>query len=238
MALMPSGTMTSTTAPWWPDRAQRSLLHRLSRYPQEFISALKWGYLYQGQWSIWQKQRRGTPCFGLTPATFVTFLQNHDQIANSGHGLRCHGLTSPGRYKALTAMMLLGPGTPMLFQGQEFASSSPFFYFADFEEALDRLVRQGRAESLHQFPSIAQPEMQAHLPDPAAPRPLPVRSSIFPNASATPRSTRSTAIYCGYGVRILCFAPSARAGWTGPSWGRKPSCCVFSARIAMIGCWW
>jgi maltooligosyltrehalose trehalohydrolase len=56
----------------------------------------------------------------------------------------------------------------MLFQGQEFAASSPFFYFADFEEELAQLVRQGRAESLRQFPSIAQPEMQAHLPDPAA----------------------------------------------------------------------
>jgi maltooligosyltrehalose trehalohydrolase len=138
--------------------------------PQEFISALKWGYLYQWQWYTWQKQRRGTPCFGLEPATFVTFIQNHDQIANSGHGLRCHRLSSPGRYKALTAVMLLGPGTPMLFQGQEFAASSPFFYFADFEGDLARLVCQGRAESLRQFPSIDQPEMQACLPDPADPK--------------------------------------------------------------------
>jgi maltooligosyltrehalose trehalohydrolase len=75
-------------------------------------------------------------------------------------------VTSPGQYKALTAVMLLGPGTPMLFQGQEFAASSPFFYFADFEAELARLVCQGRAESLRQFPSIAQPEMQVRLPDP------------------------------------------------------------------------
>src|SRR5206468_5586038 len=47
---------------------------------QEFISAIKWGYLYQGQWYTWQKQRRSTPGFGLHPATFVTFLQNHDQV--------------------------------------------------------------------------------------------------------------------------------------------------------------
>ena len=51
--------------------------------PQEFISAVKWGYLYQGQLYTWQKQRRGTPGLGLQPATFVTFLQNHDQVANS-----------------------------------------------------------------------------------------------------------------------------------------------------------
>jgi maltooligosyltrehalose trehalohydrolase len=138
--------------------------------PQEFISAFKWGYLYQGQRYTWQKQRRGTPAFGLKPATFVTFFQNHDQIANSGRGLRCHLLTSPGRYKALTAVLLLGPGTPMLFQGQEFAASSPFFYFADFPEALARLVCQGRAESLKQFRSLDNPAMQAGLPHPEDPR--------------------------------------------------------------------
>jgi maltooligosyltrehalose trehalohydrolase len=138
--------------------------------PQEFISACKWGYLYQGQRYTWQKQRRGTPAFGLRPATFVTFFQNHDQIANSGRGLRCHLLTSPGRYKALTAVLLLGPGTPMLFQGQEFAASSPFFYFADFPEALARLVCQGRAASLQQFRSLDNPAMQAGLPHPEDPR--------------------------------------------------------------------
>jgi maltooligosyltrehalose trehalohydrolase len=137
--------------------------------PQEFISAMKWGYLYQGQWYTWQKQPRGTPGFGLKPATFVTFLQNHDQVANSARGLRCHVLTSPGRYKALTALMLLGPGTPMLWQGQEFAASSPFFYFADHRQELAKLVYQGRVEFLSQFRSIATPAMQADLPDPADP---------------------------------------------------------------------
>jgi maltooligosyltrehalose trehalohydrolase len=138
--------------------------------PQELISALKWGYLYQGQWYRWQKQRRGTPTFGLKPATFVTFIQNHDQIANSSSGLRCHQLTSPGRYRAMTAVMLLGPGTPMLFQGQEFAASSPFLFFADHNEELSALVRRGRAEFLSQFPSIACPEIQSRLPDPGDPR--------------------------------------------------------------------
>src|SRR5207237_3635556 len=86
--------------------------------PQEFVSAVKWGYLYQGQRYGWQKKRRGTPATDLAPAQFVVYTQNHDQIANSGWGLRCHLLTSPGRFRAMTALMLLAPGTPMLFQGQ------------------------------------------------------------------------------------------------------------------------
>jgi maltooligosyltrehalose trehalohydrolase len=136
---------------------------------QEFVSAMKRGFLYQGQHYRWQKKRRGAPTIGVPPAAFVTFIQNHDQIANSARGHRRHALTSPGRYKAMTALMLLGPGTPMLFQGQEFAASAPFLYFADHKPELARLVRRGRTDFLRQFPALAAPEMQGRLPDPADP---------------------------------------------------------------------
>lgn len=134
--------------------------------PQEFLSAMKWGYLYQGQWYTWQKQGRGTPSLDIKPASFITFLQNHDQVANSAHGQRCHQLASPGIYRAMSALMLLGPGTPMLFMGQEFCASSPFLYFADHHPELGRLVREGRGKFLKQFPSLARPEIQSCLPDP------------------------------------------------------------------------
>ncbi|MGE5440225.1 MAG: malto-oligosyltrehalose trehalohydrolase [Bacteroidota bacterium] len=138
--------------------------------PQEFISAFKWGYLYQGQYYSWQKKKRGTQSFHLRPENFCTFIQNHDQIANSGRGQRIHELTSPGKYKAMTALFLLAPGTPMLFQGQEFASSNPFYYFADHNKELAQKVAEGRSEFLAQFPSLATPEMQWCLPDPASQR--------------------------------------------------------------------
>lgn len=136
--------------------------------PQEFISAAKWGYLYQGQRYKWQKKRRGTPALDLHPANFVTFIQNHDQVANSGKGERCSRLTSHSRLKAMTALLLLGPGTPMLFQGQEFNSSSPFYYFADHKPDLAKLVSKGRREFLAQFPSLALPATQALLVEPHA----------------------------------------------------------------------
>jgi maltooligosyltrehalose trehalohydrolase len=138
--------------------------------PQEFISALKWGYLYQGQRYSWQKKRRGTPTFGIRPSAFVNYIQNHDQIANSARGQRGHVLSGIGRFKAMTAVLLLGPGTPMLFQGEEFATSSPFYFFADHHPDLARLVCAGRAKFLAQFPSVALPEIQACLPDPADPK--------------------------------------------------------------------
>jgi maltooligosyltrehalose trehalohydrolase len=134
--------------------------------PQEFISAMKWGYLYQGQRYKWQKKRRGTPALDIAPAAFVSFIQNHDQVANSGRGLRCHELTSPGRYRAMTALLLLGPATPMLFQGQEFAASSPFLFFADHKPELAGLVLKGRRKFLEQFRSLATREAQSRVDPP------------------------------------------------------------------------
>jgi maltooligosyltrehalose trehalohydrolase len=136
--------------------------------PQEFISAVKWGYLYQGQWYEWQRKNRGAPAFGLEPNQFVNFIQNHDQIANSLCGLRLQQLTSPGRLRALTALLLLAPGTPMLFQGQEFGASTPFLYFADHNPELAKLVARGRKEGLTQFPSIASAEAESLLADPGS----------------------------------------------------------------------
>lgn len=133
---------------------------------QEFVSSLKHGYLYQGQWYRWQGKRRGTPTFGTPREAMVTFIQNHDQVANSARGQRVDQLTSPGKYKALTAVMLLGPGTPMLLQGQEFASSAPFLFFADHKPPLAKLVHEGRIEFLKQWRSLKLPEMGTCFAEP------------------------------------------------------------------------
>jgi maltooligosyltrehalose trehalohydrolase len=134
--------------------------------PQELVSALKRGWLYQGQWNPRQGKRRGTPAFDIPPPAFISYLQNHDEVANSAGGERLHELTTPGRLRAVTALQLLGPATPMLFQGQEFAASSPFLYFSDQEPAVAEELRQGRLKFLSQFPSLATPEMQGRLPHP------------------------------------------------------------------------
>jgi len=133
---------------------------------QEFLSAAKWGFLYQGQYYSWQKQNRGTWARCLQPDKFVNFIQNHDQVANSLGGHRIHTLASAAAVRAMTSLLLLGPWTPMLFQGQEFASSSPFLYFADQAESIAVKIAEGRAEFLKQFPSLSSPEIAEHLPKP------------------------------------------------------------------------
>jgi len=136
---------------------------------QELLACAKWGFLYQGQRYAWQKQGRGTASLDLPPPAFINFLQNHDQVANSGKGARGHALSSPGQWRAMTALLILMPGTPMLFQGQEFRASAPFLYFADHEPDLARLVEEGRRTFLSQFPSLTLPDVQALLASPADP---------------------------------------------------------------------
>lgn len=131
--------------------------------PQEFVSMAKHGFLYQGQRYKWQKDRRGTPAFDVAQQ-LVCFLENHDQVANSAHGERLHRIASPGAYRAMTALLLLAPQTPMLFQGQELGLPSPFLYFADHKPELAVLVERGRNEFLAQFPSLAG----AAVPPPAS----------------------------------------------------------------------
>ena len=137
--------------------------------PQEFISALKYGFLYQGQWYAWQKQRRGSASLDLQPTQFVSFLENHDQVANSLRGERLHQIASPAQHRALTALWLLSPQTPLFFQGQEFGSSAPFLYFADHPKELRAKVRAGRCEFLCQFSAIATESCRQLLADPGEP---------------------------------------------------------------------
>lgn len=137
--------------------------------PQEMISALKYGYLYQGQYYRWQKRRRGHPGLDLPPHAFVNYIQNHDQIANYGRGHRIDRLAGIDELRAMTVLLLLAPQAPMLFQGQEWMASSDFNYFVDHNETLNGLINEGRLRELSQFPSIADPELLKLVPVPAAP---------------------------------------------------------------------
>lgn len=131
---------------------------------REFVALAKHGYLFQGQ----GHDHRGTPALDLPGASFVNYLENHDQIAHSGAGLRGHQLSSPGCWRAMTAYLMLSPGVPLLFQGQEFCATTPFLYFAHHEGELGRAIVKGRAEYLASFPSLASPEMQSRLDDPGS----------------------------------------------------------------------
>jgi len=138
--------------------------------PQEFISAAKYGYLFQGQPYFWQEAPRGSTAFGAKPESFVAFIENHDQVSNTAAGERLRFQSSPGRYRAMTALLLLGPWTPLLFQGEEFGASTPFIFFTDVGDGpMREAIRKGRFAFLAQFPSFATAEVQERLPVPSDP---------------------------------------------------------------------
>jgi maltooligosyltrehalose trehalohydrolase len=136
----------------------------------EWVAAVRSGFIFQGQHSKWQSQSRGYPTQDIPPRSFICFLENHDQVANSLWNVRLWQQCMPAQHRAMTAFLLLGPWTPMLFQGQEWNSSAPFRYVAGFSGELAALVRRGRTEFLSQFPGCAaHPEI---IRDPADPQGL------------------------------------------------------------------
>lgn len=133
---------------------------------QEIVSAARHGYLYQGQHSRWQSRPRGAPSWGIEPARFVCYIENHDQVANSVWGHRLARTVAADRYRAAMALLMLGSWTPMIFQGQEFGATTPFLYFADHTPEMGKSVGNGRKQFLSQFPSIADEATQQVLPAP------------------------------------------------------------------------
>ncbi|EYF04297.1 malto-oligosyltrehalose trehalohydrolase [Chondromyces apiculatus] len=128
----------------------------------EIAAALQHGWLYEGQLSRFHNAPRGTPADGLPPARLVHCIQNHDQIGNRATGDRLFERVTPSAYKAMSALLLLGPYTPLLFMGQEWNASTPFQYFTDHEPELGRRVTEGRRKEFGSFSSFAGPE----VPDP------------------------------------------------------------------------
>jgi maltooligosyltrehalose trehalohydrolase len=141
-------------------------LHDYRGTPQELVSAVERGFLYQGQLYPWQRNPRGTPSRGIARSRFVHFLENHDQAANLGFGERLAAICQPAQLRALTALLLLSPELPMLFQSQETGSRRPWRFFVDHRDELRAPIRKGRAEFCAQFPRLATPEAQAALADP------------------------------------------------------------------------
>jgi maltooligosyltrehalose trehalohydrolase len=99
----------------------------------------------------------------------VVCIQNHDQIGNRPFGRRLNHQIEPSMYRALSALLLFLPETPLLFMGQEWAASSRFLFFTDHHPELGALVTAGRRAEFSRFTAYADPITWARIPDPQAP---------------------------------------------------------------------
>jgi len=139
------------------------------RPAQQLGRCLAEGFAYQGEASAFRGgAMRGGPSRDLSPTSFVSFLQNHDQVGNRALGERIVCLSDPAAMRAAIAALLLAPSPPLLFMGEEFGAKTPFLFFCDFGPELAGKVTDGRRSEFARFEQFRSPEAQARIPDPNA----------------------------------------------------------------------
>lgn len=125
--------------------------------------ALAERFVYDGRYSVHRRRRHGAPARDVPADRFVVFVQNHDQIGNRALGERLAALVGPARLRLAASLLLLAPGLPLLFMGEEYGETNPFLYFVSHgDPALLDAVRRGRRREFAAFVG------EAAVPDPAA----------------------------------------------------------------------
>ncbi len=132
----------------------------------DLANSMQRPFVYAGRKSAHRRRRHGRPTLGMQGRHFVAYLQNHDQLGNRARGERLCHLTKIDRVKIGAALILTSPYIPMLFQGEEWRSSSPFLYFVDFDEEpeLANSVTEGRCREFASFGWRRE-----EIPDPTSP---------------------------------------------------------------------
>ena len=158
----------------WSDDFHHALFSVLNRGPLEgyyadfgslsqLAKSLEQTFVYDGILSSHRKRVHGKSARALPQHRFLGFIQNHDQVGNRAVGERLQVNTGFERAMVAAAIVMTSPFVPMIFQGEEWAASSPFQYFADHPDpALARAVSDGRKREFAAFgwdpDSIPDPE--------------------------------------------------------------------------------
>jgi len=134
----------------------------------DIATTIRKGWFYCGQESRYAGVPRGTDPAGVPLERMIICIQNHDQIGNRPFGTRLNHQVEAAMFRALSALLLCAPETPLLFMGQEWAASSPFLFFTDHHPELGRLVTEGRRREFARFEAFADEKTRARIPDPQA----------------------------------------------------------------------
>lgn len=145
----------------WSDDFHHALVTALSGdrsgYYADFGSleqigkALREVYVCAGRYSPYRNRIHGRPVRRLPAWRFLGYAQNHDQVGNRARGERLSHIVSVGRAKIAAALVLTAPFVPMIFQGEEWAASSPFQFFTNHDPELGKLVSAGRKKEFARF---------------------------------------------------------------------------------------
>lgn len=119
---------------------------------EKLAKALTSVFVYDGIYSRYRSRVHGRPVNGLSGHHFIGFIQNHDQVGNRAIGDRLEHIVGMNRARVASAIALTAPFVPMIFQGEEFAASSPFQYFADHDDpTMAKAVLEGRKREFAAF---------------------------------------------------------------------------------------
>ncbi len=104
--------------------------------PHALAKVIEKGFFHDGTYSSFRGRHHGRPIDRLTvPASrLVVFNQDHDQIGNRAAGDRLAATLDDGQLAIAAVLTLLGPNTPMLFMGEEWAASTPWQFFTSHPE--------------------------------------------------------------------------------------------------------
>jgi maltooligosyltrehalose trehalohydrolase len=130
----------------------------------DLANSLREVFAYDGRYSPYRDRIHGRPVRNLPASRFLGYSQNHDQVGNRAQGDRLSSIVTIGRAKIAAALVLTAPFVPMLFQGEEWAASSPFQFFTNHNPELGRLVSAGRRKEF-----VAFGWNPADIPDPQSP---------------------------------------------------------------------
>lgn len=94
------------------------------------------GFFHDGTFSSFRERDHGRPVdTARMPAwRLVVCAQNHDQVGNRARGDRTAEHLDDERLLCGALLTLTAPFTPMLFQGEEWAASTPFAFFTSHPE--------------------------------------------------------------------------------------------------------
>ena len=137
-------------------------------HAEEIAATLRRGWLFVGQTSVHRQAPRGTDPSDVPMRKAVICVQNHDQIGNRALGDRVHHTVAAAAWRAAVTLLLTAPMTPLLFMGQEWAATTPFQFFTDFEPSLGEQIIAGRRREFRAFPEFASPEAAERIPNPQA----------------------------------------------------------------------
>jgi maltooligosyltrehalose trehalohydrolase len=119
---------------------------------EDLAKALTNVFVYDGAYSHYRLRNHGRPVEQLSAHRFLGYIQNHDQVGNRAIGDRLEQIVGIDRAKVAAGIVFTAPFVPMIFEGEEYAASSPFQYFADHEDPeMAKSVKAGRQAEFAAF---------------------------------------------------------------------------------------